>query len=259
MGKVMKYIFVIVICTISLYFSKSQEGKAENVVTNGVYSAVKLTSLPNQRIVEVIKQKDFSKDFKMMPYCFDKNEIIDDTLIVQFYTQDLTYPNNDRKDAFSFDNGILKFSDAYIYDDIVDSIVTIDKKTGERTISYIYTTGHVSVNFDMGRLQSSQKRTYKLVGFKEIPSVIQFLGDTLCKCPIKPIKFEIYKNDTINALNENGREHGVWLEFYDNGNIERRQEFNNGENLGGYLYNKAGKATHRIQVGYTDAAIPIEY
>jgi antitoxin component YwqK of YwqJK toxin-antitoxin module len=261
MYKKMKYIFVIAIYAIIFYFCISRNGKAENAI-NEVHAAVLLVepiNLPNQRIVEVIKQKDYSKDFKMIPYCFEKNEIIDDTLIVQFYTQNLTYPDNDRKDTFSFDNGVLKFSDAYIYDDIVDSIVTIDKETGEGTVSYIYTTGHVSVNFDYGSWQSSQKRTYKFVGFKEVPSVIQFWGDTLCECPTKPIKFEIYKNDTINILNENGRKDGVWLEFYDNGIIKKRQEFNNGENLGGYLYDKTGKATHQIHASIPEIAMPIEY
>ena len=259
----MKYIFVIVICAIFLYSCKSREGKAGNVVNpHEVHPAilfVEPVSLPNQRIVDVTKQKDYSKDFKMIPYCFDKNEIIDDTLIVQFYTQNMTYPNNDRKDAFSFDNGVLKFSDAYIYDDVVDSIVTIDKETGERTVSYIGRASAVSFTMDMGRLQSYQKRIYKLVGFKEVPSVIQFWGDTLCECPTQPIKFEIYKNDTINILNENGRKDGVWLEFYNNGNIKKRQEFNNGENLGGYLYDRTGKATHRIQASIPEMAIPIEY
>ena len=161
-------------------------------------------NLPNQRIVEVIKQKDYSKDFEMMPYCFDKNEIIEDTLIVQFYTQSLIYPNNDRIDTFSYDNGVLKFSDAYIYDDVaVDSIVTIDEKTEERIVSYIFVarlSGIVEMN--IGDWQPYHKRTYKLVGFKEVPSIIQFWNDTLCKCPTEPIKFEIYKNDTINVLND---------------------------------------------------------
>ena len=259
----MKNIFIIVICAISFYSCKSQEGKAENVVNpdrvNSAVLFVEPINLPNQRIVEIIKQKDYSKDFKMMPYCFDRNEIIDDTLIVQFYTQNMTYPNNDRKDAFSFDNGVLKFSDAQIYKPVVDSIVTIDEKTGERTVSYIESVQcAMSITQDVG-WQSYQKRTYKLVGFKEVPSVIQFWGDTLCKCPTKPIKFEIYKNDTINVLNENGRKDRIWLEFYDNGIISRKQKFNNGENLGGYLYDRTGKTTHQIQEGYTDAAITVEY
>ena len=258
----MKYIFVIIICAISFYFCKSQEKKAGNGVNaDEGHSAVLVEPInpPYQRIVEIIKQKDFSKNFEKMPYCFDRNEIINDTLIVQFYTHNMTYPNNDRKDAFSFDNSVLKFSDAYIFDDLdVDSIVTIDEKTGERLVSYRNIQA-ISVTADMGRWQSSKKRIYKLVGFKEVPSVIQFWNDTLCACPTKPIQFEIYKNDTINALNENGREDGIWLEFYDNGNIKRKQKFNNGENLGGYLYDRNGQVTHRIQAGYTDSAIPIGY
>jgi len=257
----MKCIFLI--CAIFLFFSKDQEGKVKNTITsNGVHPAalfVEPVNLPNQRIVEVLKQKDYSKDFKIIPYCFDKNEIIDDTLIVQFYTQNLTYLNDDRKDAFSFDNGVLSLSDAYICNDVVDSIVTIDKETSERTVSYIGRVQAVSANVDIGSRESYQKRIYKLVGFKEVPSVIQFRGDTICECPTQPIKFEIYKNDTINILNKNGRKDGVWLEFYDNGVVKKKQRFNNGENLGGYLYDKTGKATHRVQASIPEVTIPIEY
>ena len=235
----MKYIFTIIICVISLYSCKIQTRKAENVINSNEVRFTEPINLPNQRIVDVVKQKDSSKKFKVIPYCFDKNEIIDDTLIVQFYTQNQTYPNNDRKDTFSFDNGVLNFSDAYIYDNIVDSIVTIDEKTGERTVSYIGGIQAISVD------ESYQKRIYKLVGFNELPSVIQFLGNTLCECPTQPVKFEIYKNDTINILNKNGRKDGVWLEFYDNGIIKEKQKYNNGEYLGGYLYDSTGKVTHQ--------------
>jgi hypothetical protein len=249
----MKYIFTIIICVISLYSCKIQTRKAENVINSNEVRFTEPINLPNQRIVDVVKQKDSSKDFKVIPYCFDKNEIIDDTLIVQFYTKNQTYPNNDRKDTFSFDNGVLIFSDAYIYDNVIDSIVTIDEKTGERTVSYIGGVQAISVG------ESYQKRIYKLVGFNELPSVIQFWGNTLCECPTQPVKFEIYKNDTINILNKNGYKDGVWLEFYANGNIKKRQKFNNGENLGGYLYDKTGKATHRVQASIPEITIPIEY
>ena len=261
-GKTIKYIFVIVICTISLYSFNSQKGETENSMNiDGIHSAVlfdEQTNLPNQRIVEVIKERDSSKDFAMMPYCFDRNEIINDTLIVQFYTQNLIYPDNDRIDAFNFDNGVLTFSDVLINGGIIDSIVTIDKKTKKRIVSYIYTSGHVQDNTELCcAVQPSKKRTYKLVGFTEAPSIIQFWSDTLCKCPTKPIKFEIYKNDTINLLNENGLKDGVWLEFYDNGIVKEMRKYNNGKNLGGYFYNETGKAIWQINEGLNSGR-PIE-
>ena len=37
------------------------------------------------RIVSVTKQADHSKDFKKTGYCYYKNKIVGDTLVVQFY------------------------------------------------------------------------------------------------------------------------------------------------------------------------------
>ena len=208
------------------------------------------------RIVSVVKEIfNIPKDFNIIPYCFDKNEIIDYTLIVRFYTQNMTYPNNDRKDSINFYNGVLNFSDAYIYDNVVDSTVTIDKGKGKRTVSFIYKQPSIQID----GMHPHQKRTYKLVGFKEAPSVIQFEGKTLCHCPTKPIKFEIYKNDTINVLNENGHKDGLWLLFYENGKVKERQYFKNGENRGGYGFDETGKAIYRIEATYPEVRMPINF
>jgi antitoxin component YwqK of YwqJK toxin-antitoxin module len=59
-------------------------------------------------------------------------------------------------------------------------------------------------------------------------------------------------------LNANGLKEGVWIEFYSTGEIMKRKKYKNGNPLGGYWYDKTGKATHRIQETAMEVAVPIE-
>jgi antitoxin component YwqK of YwqJK toxin-antitoxin module len=205
------------------------------------------------RILNVIKQVDHSKDFNSTGYCYDLNKIIGDTLVVQFYTQNIKNLTKGVFDSFSYHNGILNFYDAYKIPQVKDSVF-YNHKTKKKEILHIYESGRLEGNaWDL-----HQKRTYTLVGFKKVPSVIQFNDVSLCGCPTKPVKFELYKNDTINMLNANGLKEGVWIEFYSTGEIMKRKKYKNGNPLGGYWYDKTGKATHRIQETAMEVAIPIE-
>ena len=201
-------------------------------------SAQNVRNTQNQdkpRIVSVVKEIfNIPIDFNIIPYCFDKNEIINDTLVVHLYTQNVTYPDYNIKDSFSFIKSVLNLYD--YHKEVIDSTVTIDKKTGKRKVLY-----RRLLSVQMNDMNPHQKRTYKLIGFKEAPFVIQFNGKTLCHCPTKLYKFEIYKNDTINVIKANGRKEGVWLKFDDDGKVMKREEYNNGKYLGGYFYDKTGR------------------
>lgn len=205
------------------------------------------------RIASVTKQVDHSKDFNETGYCYDLNKIIGDRLVVQFYTQNIKNLTKGVTDSFSYHNGILNFHDAYKVRQLKDSIF-YNPKTKKKEKLHMYE----SVHLEGDGWHLHQKRTYTLVGFKKAPSVIQYNGKSLCGCTTKPVKFELYKNDTINMLNANGLKEGVWIEFYSTGEIMKRKKYKNGNPLGGYWYDKTGKATHRIQETAMEVAVPIE-
>ena len=207
----------------------------------------------NYRIVNVTKQVDHSKDFKETGYCYDINKIVDGTLTVQFYTQNIENLTKGVIDTFSFHNGVLNFHDGYKIQKTKYSIV-YNHKTKKKEKLLLLESNIISV--DAWNLY--QKRIYNLAGFKNAPMIIQYNNVTLCGCPIKPLKFEIYKNDTINMLNANGLKEGVWIEFYNTGEIFKKKNYKNGNSLGGFLYDKTGKATHRIQETAMEVAVPIE-
>lgn len=212
-----------------------------------------LINSQNYRIVSVTKQVDHSKDFREIGYCYDMNKIVGDTLIVQFYAQNIKNLTKGVTDTFSFHNGVLNFYDGYPKQKVRDSVY-YNPKTKKREMLHILEGGSLM----MDGWNPDQKRVYTLVGFKKPPTTIQHNEVTLCDCPTKPIKFEICDNDTINVLNANGLKDGVWIEFYDTGEIMKKKRYKNGNSLGGFLYDKKGKATHRIQNTAMEIAMPIE-
>jgi hypothetical protein len=205
------------------------------------------------RTVRVTKQVDNSRDFNKTGYCYDINKLVGDTLVVQFYAQNIRNLTPGVTDTFSYRDGILNFFDTAKIQQLKDSVF-YNPKTKKKERLHMYQSGQLVG--DGWHLH--QKRTYTLIGFKKVPSVIQYNGVTLCGCPTKSIKFETYKNDTINMLNENGLKEGVWIEFYSTGEIMKKKNYRNGNSLGGYLYDKTGKATHRIEETAMEIAMPIE-
>jgi antitoxin component YwqK of YwqJK toxin-antitoxin module len=214
---------------------------------------VNSTNSQKYRILSVTKQVDHSRDFNKTGYCYDLNKIIGDTLVVQFYTQNIKNVTKGVTDSFSYHNDILNFHDAYKVRQLKDSIF-YNPKTKKKETLHMYE----SVQLEGDGWHLHQKRTYTLVGFKKAPSVIQYNDVSLCGCPNKPLKFELYKNDTINMLNANGLKEGVWIEFYSTGEIMKRKRYKNGNPLGGYLYDKTGKVTHIIQDTGVEISEPIE-
>jgi len=242
-------------CTIKLSIYKTNRIEMKKVIVILLISLAFVNSISSQkyRIVRVTKQVDHSRDFDKTGYCYDINKLVGDTLVVQFYTQNMRNLTPGVTDTFSYRNGVLNFHDAYKIRQGKDSVFYNPKKKKKERLHM-----YQSVQLEVDGWHLHQKQSYTLVGFKKVPSVIQYNGVTLCGCPTKPVKFEIYKNDTINMLNANGLKEGLWIEFYSTGEIMKKKSYKNGNPLGGYLYDKTGKATHRIEETAMEIAMPIE-
>jgi len=92
----------------------------------------------------------------------------------------------------------------------------------------------------------TQRYEFKLSGFSKVPKIIQFNHDNLCNCPIKPLKYEIYKKDTINIINSNGKKQGLWLKFFKTGKIQEKKFYDNGKFVSGKTFDKNGKDLHFV-------------
>lgn len=79
-----------------------------------------------------------------------------------------------------------------------------------------------------------------------MPKSFQLNGSNVCDCPTQPIKFELYKNDTINLMDANGKKHGVWLRFFDSGSIQEKKYYDHGNFVDGKTYDSNGNDLHYI-------------
>ena len=94
-----------------------------------------------------------------------------------------------------------------------------------------------------------------MIGFSNIPKVLQFDHITMCDCPTKPIKFEFYKGDTINIIDKNGKMQGKWLTFYNTGEIEKQKYYKQGRFINGQYFDRQGKIIGEIQEGEMEIII----
>jgi hypothetical protein len=90
-----------------------------------------------------------------------------------------------------------------------------------------------------------QRFQYKLKGFNKLPYIIQFNHGALSDCPIKPLKFQIYNNDSINIIDKNGQKDGLWIYFYDTGEVKTKKLYTK-EGVNGYEYEKNGEIKYYI-------------
>ena len=103
----------------------------------------------------------------------------------------------------------------------------------------------VDSHFDM--LGPKAKReVFRIKEFTRIPVRI-YLNDNLYpNCPVKDISFRNYKGIVINRINANGKKDGLWITFYDTGEVFERKQFKNGAFEGGKTYDKNGKDLHYV-------------
>lgn len=166
---------------------------------------------------------DNSKDCRKIGNCLADKFIDNDTLYVTIFFDNNCRDLSRLRDTFSFYNDTLSLN-------LVD--------TGKIRYSYVFNKAKnkidTLIHFPMMISSQcmggydTQKNRYKLFGFKNVPKVFQYNHNTLCDCPTKPIKFDIFNNDTINIINSNGHRDGLWITFFDSGQIHEKKYFDNG-------------------------------
>lgn len=61
-----------------------------------------------------------------------------------------------------------------------------------------------------------------------MPKYIEYNKVQLTDCLKGHCQFEIYQSDTIIVLNRNGYKEGLWIDFYETGEIMKRKTYKNG-------------------------------
>jgi hypothetical protein len=202
------------------------------------------------KLIQAAHFLDVSKDCSYTGDCVSSKYLIKDTLHLTIFIS-----NNGRDlDSYLYSFSYLKDTLNLYLENANVIKIKVFNKLKRRMETHI--TSRMSIKQLLER--DDQRFVFALTGFRELPKVIQFEHATLCDCPVKPIQFEICDNDTINMINANGHKHGIWVDFYDTGEIMKKKKYIDGKFIDGYYYNLKGEKTHKIQEREIEIAIPIE-
>ncbi len=191
---------------------------------------------------QLIDSKHFSdntKDCRKIGNCVSEKFIKNDTLYIVTYFDNNCRDLNAYEDTFSYYNDTISMNLNDTSKIQYSTFFNHSKNKIDTIITYRIVVEHQCVGgYD------TQRNQYKLLGFKNIPKVVQLNHETLCNCATKPIKFEIFKNDTINRINSNGHRDGLWITFFDSGQIHEEKYFDNGTLQDGKTFDINGNDLH---------------
>jgi len=185
---------------------------------------------------------DHSKNYDRVGNCVLKKTINGDILTVELFSQNMQSSKTpDFKCTYRY--GKLKISTVWPESRGKDTVY-YDKIQKKKVIMHFYT--QVSeIHFNV--LGPKAKReVFRFKGLKDIPVKI-YLNDTFYPdCPVTDISYRIYKGMVINRINADGNKDGLWITFYDTGEINEKKHYKNGAFLDGKTYDKNGKDLHYV-------------
>jgi len=196
----------------------------------------------NIRLIDYTSFRDHSKNYDKVGNCVLKKTLTGDILTVELFSQNMQ-SSIKPKFEFTYRNRILRISASWSESIGKDSVYydTVHKKK----VLIHAGTMRVDMYFDMMG-PKAKREVFRLKGFKRIPVRI-YLNDNLYpNCPVKDIFFKIYKGIVINRINADGKKDGLWITFYDTGEVFERKQYKNGAFEGGKTYDKKGKDLHYV-------------
>lgn len=213
---------------------------------------ISAASAQKYKLIQANHFYDNSIDCRYTGDCVASKYLKNDTLNLAIHINNRGRNIDAYRKSFSYKNDTLSL---YLNDTnkVVKTRVYNKTKKRMETFLTVKEVSHQNLYYyDFQQLQ------FKLTGFTKTPKAIRFHYANLCDCPTKPIKFDIYKNDTINMLNANGKKQGNWIDFYNSGKISKRKKYNNGQFIEGFFYDQEGEPTETIEEGANERAKTIE-
>ena len=193
------------------------------------------------RLIDYISYPDHSKNIDKVGECVMKKILHGDTLTVELLSRNMKYSVKPTIE-FTYRYDTLTISYKLPYKNR-DSIYFDANKNKYDTLHIEEMNYSVSVN---GFGPKAKREVFRFTGFKKLPVSIWISKDCYPECPIKDIEYRIYKGNKINRINANGFKQGLWISFYDTGEIHEKKQYNNGVLLVGKIYDKNGKSLHYV-------------
>ena len=185
---------------------------------------------------------DQTKNYDRVGNCVLKKTLTGDILTVELLSQNMQ-SSIKPKFEFNYRKGILRISAITIEIKGKDSVY-FDKVTNKKVTMHS-AISTIDMHFSpMG--PKAKREVFRFTGFKRIPVKI-YLNDIFYPdCPVKDISYRIYKGMVINRINADGNKDGMWITFYDTGEINEKKQYENGAFLDGKTYDKTGKDLHYV-------------
>lgn len=185
---------------------------------------------------------DHSKNYDRVGNCVLKKTLTGDVLTVELLSQNMQ-SNIKPKFEFNYRKGILRISTIWSENLGKDSVY-FDKVRNKKVV--MHTGTMVSeMHFD-GLGPKAKREVFRFKGFKHIPAKIYLNTTFYPDCPVNDISYRIYKGMVINRINADGNKDGMWITFYDTGEINEKKQYKNGAFIDGKTYDKNGKDLHYV-------------
>jgi antitoxin component YwqK of YwqJK toxin-antitoxin module len=194
--------------------------------------------------IQLIDYNSESYTLKKIEYvgeCVLSNHLSNDTLKIELLSRNLQFSPPPDWD-FILKNDTLNIAFHYKYSQ-KDTLVYNKVDNRYDTLHLV----HMAYNISGDELAPKGKiETFRFKGFRKCPTTIYLNGTYYKKCPTEDIESKTYNGNIINRINKNGFKEGVWLEFYETGELREKKYYENGRLLNGKTYDRNGKDLHYI-------------
>jgi hypothetical protein len=194
------------------------------------------------RLIDYRSEPNHSKNIDKTGQCLLRKELNGDILTVELLSRNMQYSVTPEFTC-TFQKGALRITSVLPSTQLKDTVY-YDKKLRKRVTMHRMRMDY-SIHVDaMG--PKAKREVFRFKGFKSCPETIYLNNDLYPNCPGKDIEYRIYKGDTINRINANGFKQGLWITFYETGEVHERKNYKNGAFQGGKTYDKNGKDLHYV-------------
>lgn len=204
-------------------------------------------------LIEFNTWKNLSQNCNWISSCLNFVSLKQDTLLIFINTMNLRYKTQPEL-SYMYNNDTLKIDYGPV--PVIRDTVIFDTKS--QKYDTVKSISMLSIPTRTGMDKSCRTLSLRFAEFHTIPGCFIYNGEQIAECPDTYLNYQLYNGDTINIINKGGFKHGVWLEFYDSGEVRTKKLYKNGQFTEGFLYDKNGKITHTLSDGCISIAMPVE-
>lgn len=228
-------IIIISFFIIGLYFSCSKANS----------NSIKGKKINEHKSIQLIDYNSASYSLKKIEFvreCVLKNHLSNDTLTLELLSKNMQFSQKPEI-KYILQNDTLNITVQVKTIQKKDTIIYNKKEKKYETMHTIEMQGsiHVDLLAPKGKIE-----TFRFKGFKKCPTTIYLNGIFYKKFQTKDIESKTYKGNIINRINMNGFKDGLWLEFYETGELREKKYYENGSLISGKTFDRNGKDLHYV-------------